>query len=150
MAGSSVVMALQRRAAQVDLVLREPEVVEGLAGGDAQLRLHEVDVGDLLGDRVLDLDARIHLDEDVLALLVEQELDGAGVAVADLAGELDRVRADPVPQLLLEIRRRGQLDDLLVATLDRAVALEEVDDVALAVGEDLDLDVPRLDRKSVV
>src|SRR5205823_3971997 len=58
--------ALQRRATQVDLVLREPEIGEGLAGRDAQLGLHQVDVGDFLGDRVLDLDARVHLDEDVV------------------------------------------------------------------------------------
>jgi hypothetical protein len=37
---------------------------------------------------------------------------------------------------------RGRLlDDLLVAPLDRAVALAEVDDVAVAVAEHLDLDV---------
>ena len=36
------------------------------------------------------------------------------------------------------------LDELLVAALDRAVALAEVDDVAVAVGEDLDLDVARV------
>ena len=30
-------------------------------------RLHQVDVGDLLGDRVLDLDPRVHLDEHVPA-----------------------------------------------------------------------------------
>ena len=65
-------------------VLAEAEVGQGLAGGDPHLGLHQVDVGDLLGDRVLDLDARVHLDEDVVAVGVEQELDGAGVAVADL------------------------------------------------------------------
>ncbi len=37
------------------------------------------------------------------------------------------------------------LDHLLVAPLDRAVALVEVQDVALLVGEDLDLHVPGLD-----
>ena len=30
-----------------------------------------------------------------------------------------------------------------MATLDRALALEEMDDVAVRIGEDLDLDVPR-------
>jgi hypothetical protein len=40
---------------------------------------------------------------------------------------------------------RGRLlDDLLVAALDGAVALAEVDDVAVAVGEDLHLDVARV------
>ena len=57
----------------------------------------QVDVGDLLGDRVLDLDPRVHLDEHVAAVGVEQELDGAGVEVADLRGEPDRVRAHPRP-----------------------------------------------------
>ncbi len=39
--------------------------------------------------------------------------------------------------------RRGLLDDLLVAALDRAVALEDVDHVAVAIAEHLDLDVTR-------
>src|SRR5690606_7471738 len=38
---------------------------------------------------------------------------------------------------------RGFLDDLLVAALQRAVALEQVDDVALRVAEDLHLDMAR-------
>ena len=46
---------------------RGPSVGQRRAGGDAELRLDEVDAGDLLGDRVLDLDARIALDEEVLA-----------------------------------------------------------------------------------
>ena len=54
-----------------------------VAGGDADLALHEVDAGDELGDRVLHLDARVHLDEVEVAVVVHQELDGAGVGVAD-------------------------------------------------------------------
>lgn len=137
--------ALEGGAAQRDGLLGEPEVGEGGPGGDAQLGLHEVDVGDLLGDRVLDLDTGVHLDEDVVALAVEEELDGARVAVADLPGEPYGVGADPVAQGRVEVRGRGQLDDLLVAALHRTVALEEVDDVAVAVGEDLHLDVAGLD-----
>ena len=41
-------------------VLRE---AERLAGRDPDARLHEVDAGDELGDRVLDLQARVHLQE---------------------------------------------------------------------------------------
>ena len=108
----------------------------------------QVDVGDLLGDGVLDLDSRVHLDEDVLAALVEQELDGARAAVADLAGERDGVGADlsrAAPRI--QVRRRRQLDHLLVAALHAAVALEEVDDVAVGVGQDLHLDVARVDHR---
>ena len=40
--------------------------------------------------------------------------------------------------------RRGRfLDDLLVAALHRAVALAQMDDVAVVVGEHLELDVAR-------
>ena len=38
---------------------------------------------------------------------------------------------------------RRDFDDLLVPPLDRAIALEEMDGVALGVGEDLHLDAPR-------
>ncbi len=138
--------ALQRRTAQPDRVLAQAEVLQGLAGGDPHLRLHQVDLGDLLGHGVLDLDPRVHLDEDVVALGVEQELHGAGVAVADLLGEPHRVGAHPLAELGVEVGRRRDLDHLLVTSLHRAVALEEVDHVALAVGEDLHLDVPRVDH----
>ena len=48
-----------------------------------------------------------------------------------------------VAQRRVDRRRRRLLDDLLVAALDRALALEAVDDVAVRVAEDLDLDVAR-------
>ncbi len=60
-------------------------------------------------------------------------------------GEPHGVRADPVAQLRVEVGRRGELDHLLVAALHGAVPLEEVDDLALTVGEDLHLDVAGLD-----
>ena len=140
--------ALEREAARVHHVLGEPEVGERGAGRDQHLRLDEVDRGDLLGHGVLDLDAGVHLDEDVAPVRVEEELDGAGVLVADLAGEAHRVGAHPVPDLGVQARSRGDLDDLLVAALHGAVALVEVDHAALgarAVGEDLHLDVARVD-----
>jgi hypothetical protein len=56
--------------------------------GDEDLRAHEVDAGDHLGHGVLDLDARVHLDEEPLVPVhVVEELDGAGVVVADALGE---------------------------------------------------------------
>ena len=124
-----------------------PSSAQGLAGGDPQLGADQVDVGDLLGHRVLDLDAGVHLDEDVAAVGGEQELDRAGVDVADLAGERDGVGAHPLAQLGVEVGGRGDLDDLLVPPLHRAVALEQVDDVAGRVGQDLHLDVAGADHR---
>ena len=58
--------------------------VERLAVGDADLLLDEVEAGDRLGDRVLDLDAAVQLEEEELAA-VEHELRRAGADVADRA-----------------------------------------------------------------
>ena len=66
---------------------------ELLARGDADLLLHDVDAGDHLGHRVLDLHARVHLDEVELVVLV-QELERARAAVVDLAAGLGAALAD--------------------------------------------------------
>src|SRR5690606_13891244 len=73
-------------------------------------------------------------------LLVDEELAGAGAAVGDVLGEPHRRLGDALAQAVVE-RRGPLLEELLVAPLDRAVALEELHDLALAVAEDLDLDV---------
>ena len=87
---------------------------------------------------VLDLDARVHLDEhvlaDALARGVEQELDGARVDVADRLREGDRIAVQRA-RIVGEVRRRRDLDDLLVAALHRAVALEQVHRLARGVGD---------------
>ena len=74
-------------------------VVELFAGGDAQLRLDQVDAGDGFGDRMLDLDAGVHLDEVELAVFVHQELDGAGVLVADVGEAAAQGAADLLAHL---------------------------------------------------
>ena len=66
-------------AGKADVLLR---VAEPAAAGDADLLAHQVDAAHHLGDRVLDLQAGVHLDEGELAVLVE-ELERAGVAVAE-------------------------------------------------------------------
>ena len=115
------------------------------AVGDADLRLHEVDAGHGLGDRVLHLDARIHFDEIELAGLgVLQEFDRAGVAVIDRAADLQRVAAELIALRVGQERRRRALHHLLVAPLHGAVALEQMHEVAVRVAEDLHFDVPRL------
>ena len=73
----------------------------------------------------------------------DEELDGAGVDVARRASAsataLGRGSARAAPASRPGAGR--DLDDLLVAQLHRAVAVVEVDDVAVGVGEDLHLDV---------
>ena len=58
----------------------------GLPVGDAQLLSHEIDTVDELGDGMLDLNPRVHLEEIELTRLREQELDRPGAHVPDGAG----------------------------------------------------------------
>ncbi len=55
-----------------DVLLRKRQ---RLARGHADLRLDQVDAGHHLGDRVLDLDPGVHLDEVEVVVLVDDELD---------------------------------------------------------------------------
>src|SRR5690606_26822749 len=98
--------------------------------------------GHFLRDRVLDLDARVDLDEvELPRVCIHQEFDRAGAGIAGGAGDLEGVAAELLPLPVVQIGGRGALDDLLVAALDGAVALEEVYDIAMGVAQDLDLDV---------
>ena len=117
---------------------------EPLAGGDANLFLHDVDAGHHLGDRMLHLDAGVHLHEVEVALVVHQELERAGVGVLHGAARRPTTSA-PILRRTLSVapRRRRLFEQLLVAPLDRALALAQVHDVPVMVAENLELDVAR-------
>ena len=117
---------------------------ERLPCRDLYLLANDVDAGHDLGDGVLDLHARVHLEEVVRAVGVEEPFDRPCGAVADGASRIDGDPADPCPQLGIHSRRRSLLDQLLVTSLDGAVALAEMDHVAVRVRQDLNLDVPRV------
>ena len=89
-----------------------------VAGGDAQLLLDEVEPGDKLGHRVLDLQPGVHLEEHVLLRPgVDEALHGARVAVADRLGGTDGPGEHLPAQLRRHARRRRLLGDLLVPPL---------------------------------
>ena len=115
-----------------------------LALGDAQLELDQVQAGDFLGDRVLDLQPGVHLQEVERPVAVQDELDGARAGVAGRPAGGDRCLGERGAKLAVDGRGRGLLHDLLVAALDGALALEQVDHVAVGVAEDLHLDVARV------
>ena len=116
---------------------------ERFALGDQNLRPHDVDAGHFLGDGVLDLNPRIDLDEvELVRVGIDEKLDRAGVVVADGAADRDARRRRSVADVGRQIRRGGDLDHLLMSPLHRAVALPQMDQIAVAVAEELDLDVP--------
>ena len=115
----------------------EAEVREGRAVGHPQTGFDQVETGRLLGDGVLDLDARVHLEEGRLPVRHE-ELDRRQPRVGrdQARGRVVQVGTDVVGQS----RRRRDLDELLTAPLRRAVPVAEHHGAA-AVAEHLDLDV---------
>jgi hypothetical protein len=104
----------------------------------------EVDAGHHLGDAVFDLQAGVHLEEVEVTFLVEEELHGAGVAVVADTGDRERRLAEGLALVVVHRIGGGLFDQLLVATLDRAVALAQEELVAVVVDEDLGFDVAGL------
>src|SRR5258706_13832685 len=90
---------------------------------------------------MLDLNTRIHFKEIELAVRVEEVFDRARIHVTHRARETDSRFTHLRAQLRRDAGRRRFLNDLLVAALYRAVALAEVDDVALGVAENLHFNV---------
>ena len=83
----------------------------GLARSD--LRAHQIDAGDDFGDRVLDLDARVHLDEEPFVRVeIVEKFDRAGVVVADFLAPCAR-RRRKVPCAPF---RRGRTDGAISTT----------------------------------
>src|SRR5262249_42592518 len=97
-------------------------VRELFAARDADLLAHDIDAGGHLRHRMLDLDARVHLDEGEHAVLVE-ELERAGAAIADAAASLGAALADLRDRRTRDTRRRRLLEHLLMAALHRTVAV---------------------------
>ena len=144
--GSSVVTRhCSAVAVQRDLVLlREADfrAVQRVALRDLDLAAHDIDAGDHFGDRVLHLDARIHFDEEPLvAIDVDQELDRAGVVVLRRARESHGGFGQFCADALGQADCRGDFDDFLMAALHGAIALIEMQHVAVLVAEDLNFDV---------
>src|SRR5579863_323556 len=124
---------------ELDACLSELQIT---AGGDPDLLKDQIDVGDHFRHRMLDLNARIHLDEIELAVLV-QKLDRADAEIFDLAHGSCGCLADFVAGPGVQRRGRAFFPDLLMTALQRAVALAEMNGAALAVAEYLDFDVAR-------
>ena len=119
-----------------------------LAGGDAELPFHQIEAGDRFGDRMLDLQPRVHLHEPEAALFeaagaVGDEFDRAGALIAGGLGGGDRGVAHAGAQRGAHAGRGRLLDHFLMAALQGAIALVEMDSVAVAVGKNLHLDVAR-------
>eukprot|EP00128_Syssomonas_multiformis_P014383 Colp12_sorted_trinity150504_noHs@19408 len=111
-----------------------------------ELPLDEVDTGDHLGDRVLDLQAGVHLHEVEPLLGVHDELNSPCADVVHCLRCTHSRQANSFPHLWPEIRRWGLLDDLLVPSLHTAITFKEVHSIPVCVSKDLNFDVSGTDN----
>ena len=117
-------------------------VVQTTAHRDKDLRLHDVEPGHFFGDRVFDLDAGVHFNEEELVRVsIDQKLDRTGVLVTHLFANIDSCLTQGIANLRVKIRCRGQFNHLLMPTLHRAVAFVQVDEIAMLVTKQLDFDM---------
>mmetsp|Transcript_25625 Transcript_25625/g.66523 ORF Transcript_25625/g.66523 Transcript_25625/m.66523 type:complete len:397 (-) Transcript_25625:7-1197(-) len=93
---------------------------------------------------MLDLDARIHFNKKMFIRFdIHQKLDRARVLVARGLAQPHGVVLEALPQAIVQIPRRRDLDDLLVPPLHAAVALPEVDHI-ISVADNLDFHMSRI------
>src|SRR4249920_3573166 len=93
---------------------------------------------------MLDLQSRVDLEEPEVSFRREQELRRRGVAQADRARNRDTQLVEPRALLAAKARGRCLLDQLLMAALDRAVALAERHHGSVAVAQQLHFNVARV------
>ena len=110
--------------------------------GHANLFAHQIDAKDRLGHRMFHLKAGVHFDEIELAILIE-EFDRARADVVDIGHRVGTDLTDPRAFLFGDRGAGGLFENLLVAALQRAVALAQMDRVALTIPKDLNLNVAR-------
>ena len=132
---------LEGPAVEFNIILRKRQF---FARRDADHLLDKVDPRNQLGDAVLHLQARVHLKEIELALVIDDELHRTGRDITHLLRQRNRLRTHFRTHLRRHEHRRRFLDHLLVPALDGAFALAQRHYVAVFIGQYLDLDMARI------
>ena len=113
---------------------------DGFALGNQNLRLHNVDAGDLFGHGVFYLHARVDLDEiERPAVHIHQKFHRACALIAHMLANAIAQMAQLCPLRGVKIGGGCALHHLLIAPLHRAIALIEVIHASVLVAKDLDL-----------
>ena len=109
--------------------------------------LDKIETGDQLGHGMFDLKPGIHFEKIEIPVCINDEFHRSGAVVVDRLGQCHSFLAHRFARRLVDEGRRGFFEDFLVAALNGTFAFAQVDDIAVLVAEDLDLDVPwRLDE----
>ena len=114
-----------------------------VSGGDGNLEFYEVETGNLLRDRMLDLQTRVHFQKVKVETGINKEFNRTGIDIAASARQADSGIAHLSAQFGSDNGGRRFLDHLLMAALHGTFTFPKRDDAAVGVGEDLDFHVMR-------
>ena len=101
------------------------------------LRAYQIDARYHLRDRVLYLNAGIHLDKVMVAVLVHKEFQRSGVDIAYVPGNLHCVVTQRLPHLRCDGESRGEFHYFLIAPLQRAITLVKMHHIAVFIAQHL-------------
>src|SRR4029077_19928722 len=116
---------------------------QAFARSQPNLAFYKIDVGHHFRDRMLYLDACVHLDEVQRVIFIHQELNGSGIHITDGGKRLLEYASDFLAQFRSHLGRRRFFQQFLVPPLNGALPFPEADDVAVLVRENLEFNVPR-------
>ena len=109
---------------------------------DQDLALHDIDIGDLLRHRVLDLNTRIHFDEvKLIGIHIDEKLDGSSTRIIDRFTNLYGGIQNAIAQRPRQIWSRCEFDHFLMPTLYGAVTFKQMHEVAVFVTQQLHFDM---------
>jgi len=118
-----------------------------LTFGHTQMQGNKVESGDRLGNRMLDLNAWIDFQEEIF-LTGDKKFNRAQAAIRQRFTQPHGVMRDLVEQRPGQTPGGGFLDDFLMPPLQCAVALEQMNDMPLAIPSDLNLDMAGARQKA--
>ncbi len=106
--------------------------------GNADLLFHQVHAYHFFGDGMLHLKTGIHLQKIEIAVLVHQKFDSPGSRIVHRPSGSHRLFPHLLTELRSKERRRTLLHNLLIAALHRALAVEQMNHIAVIVTQNLE------------
>ena len=119
-------------------------VLEFITLCNTYLGLNQVTHGHQLGHSMLNLNTRIDFDEIKTPTFVHKEFYGSGIYIINRFSNFQCVATKFLTFLLCQIERWCNFNNFLMATLNRAVPLVEVNQITVLVAKNLDFNMFRV------
>ncbi len=112
--------------------------------GHADHLFDQINAGDQLGHGVFHLQTRVHFKEIEIPVAIDNEFHRAGTGIANGLRQCDSLIAHLFAGLFIQKRAGRFFDHFLIAPLDRAFTLAQINRVSVSIGQHLNLNVSRL------